>query len=97
VDREKAMSLGVPVSDVFDALGATMGAFYLNDFNMAGRTFQVNVQSDAPFRARPDQIGDIFVRSTTSGEMVPLKAVLRVEPTGGQVVSPAPHSFGGGA
>jgi hydrophobe/amphiphile efflux-1 (HAE1) family protein len=78
VDREKAMSLGVPVSDVFDALSATMGAFYVNDFNMAGRTFRVQVQSDAPFRARPDQIGNIFVRSATSGEMIPLKAVLSV-------------------
>jgi len=80
VDREQAISLGVPVADVFTALEATMGAFYVNDFNMAGRTFRVQVQSDAPFRARPDQIGNIFVRSTTSGEMVPLKAVLRVEP-----------------
>ena len=79
VDREQAMSLGVPVEDIYDALGATMGAYYVNDFNMAGRTFQVNVQSDAPFRARPDQIGNIFVRSTTSGEMIPLRAFLRVE------------------
>jgi HAE1 family hydrophobic/amphiphilic exporter-1/multidrug efflux pump len=63
---------------VFDALSATMGAFYVNDFNMAGRTFRVQVQSDAPFRARPDQIGNIFVRSATSGEMIPLKAVLSV-------------------
>ncbi|HSN22041.1 MAG TPA: multidrug efflux RND transporter permease subunit [Usitatibacter sp.] len=79
VDREQAMSLGVPVNDVFAALQATMGAFYVNDFNMAGRTFRVQVQSDAPYRARPDQIGDIFVRSTTTGQMIPLKAVLRVE------------------
>jgi HAE1 family hydrophobic/amphiphilic exporter-1/multidrug efflux pump len=79
VDREQAISLGVPVSDVFAALQATMGAFYVNDFNMAGRTFRVQVQSDARYRERPDQIGNIFVRSTTSGQMIPLKAVLRVE------------------
>jgi HAE1 family hydrophobic/amphiphilic exporter-1/multidrug efflux pump len=78
VDREQAISLGVPVADVFAALQATMGAFYVNDFNMAGRTYRVQVQSDAPYRARPDQIGNIFVRSNTTGEMIPLKAVLRV-------------------
>ncbi len=80
VDREQAISLGVPVADVFAALQATMGAFYVNDFNLAGRTYRVQVQSDAPYRARPDQIGNIFVRSTTTGEMIPLKAVLRVTP-----------------
>jgi hydrophobe/amphiphile efflux-1 (HAE1) family protein len=79
VDREKAISLGVPVSDVFAALQATMGAFYVNDFNMAGRTFRVQVQSDAAYRQRPDQIGNVFVRSTTSGQMIPLSSVLRVE------------------
>jgi HAE1 family hydrophobic/amphiphilic exporter-1/multidrug efflux pump len=79
VDREKAISLGVPVTDVFAALQATMGAFYVNDFNMAGRTFRVQVQSDAAFRARPEQIGNVFVRSTTTDAMIPLSAVLRVE------------------
>jgi multidrug efflux pump subunit AcrB len=69
----------VPVADVFAALQATMGAFYVNDFNMAGRTFRVQVQSDASYRQRPDQIGNVFVRSTSSGQMVPLSAVLRVE------------------
>ncbi len=79
VDREQAMALGVPVNDVFAALQATMGAYYVNDFNLAGRTYKVQVQSDAPFRQRPDQIGDVFVRSTTTGEMIPLKAVLHVQ------------------
>jgi multidrug efflux pump subunit AcrB len=44
---------------------------YVNDFNMSGRTFRVQLQSEAPFRARPDQIGAVFVRSATSGEMIP--------------------------
>jgi len=79
VNREQAISLGVPVTDVFDALQSTLGAFYVNDFNLAGRTYRVQVQSDAPYRTRPDQIGNIFVRSTTSNEMIPLKALLRVE------------------
>ena len=79
VDREKAISLGVPVTDVFDALQSTLGALYVNDFNLGGRTYRVQVQADAPFRATPDQIGAIFVRSSTSGEMVPLKTLLHVE------------------
>src|SRR3954469_15597902 len=79
VNREKAISMGVPVSDVFDALQSTLGALYVNDFNLGGRTYRVQVQSDAAFRATPDQIGSIFVRSTISGEMIPLKALLNVQ------------------
>jgi multidrug efflux pump len=79
VNREQAMALGVPVNDVFEALQSTLGAFYVNDFNMAGRTFRVQVQADAQFRTNPDQIGQVFVRSNTTGEMIPLKAVLRVQ------------------
>ena len=79
VNREQAISLGVPVSDVFDALQSTLGAFYVNDFNMAGRTYRVQVQSEGQFRAQPEQIGQVFVRSATSGEMIPVKALLRVQ------------------
>ncbi|HET7401417.1 MAG TPA: efflux RND transporter permease subunit, partial [Usitatibacter sp.] len=79
VNREQAISLGVPVSDVFDALQSTLGALYVNDFNLGGRTYRVQVQSEAAYRARPEQIGSVFVRSTTTGEMIPLKALVRVE------------------
>ncbi|MGE5616617.1 MAG: efflux RND transporter permease subunit, partial [Bacillota bacterium] len=79
VNREQAISLGVPVTDVFDALQSTLGSLYVNDFNLAGRTYRVQVQAEGPYRARPDQIGSIFVRSQTTNEMIPLKAVLRVE------------------
>ncbi len=79
VNREQAISLGIPVSDVFDALQATLGAFYVNDFNMGGRTYRVQVQAEGQFRARPEQIGSIFVRSSTTGEMIPVSAVLRVQ------------------
>jgi len=69
----------VPVNDVFSALGATLGSFYVNDFNLGGRTYRVQIQADAPYRSTPDKIGSIFVRSQTSGEMIPLKALLRIE------------------
>jgi hydrophobe/amphiphile efflux-1 (HAE1) family protein len=77
VDREKAISLGVPVQDVFEALQSTMSALYVNDFNKFGRTFRVQVQADAEFRAQPEDLGAVYVRSTTSREMIPLKALIR--------------------
>jgi HAE1 family hydrophobic/amphiphilic exporter-1/multidrug efflux pump len=83
VNREQALALGVPVGDVFEALQSMLGVLYVNDFNMAGRTFRVQLQADAPFRMRPEQIGGVFVRSATSGEMIPLKAVLSVTETAG--------------
>ncbi len=77
VDREKAISLGVPVQDVFDALQSTMAALYVNDFNKFGRTFRVQMQADAQFRAQPGDLGAVYVRSTTTREMIPLKALIR--------------------
>ena len=79
VDREKAMSLGVPVQDVFDALSSTMAALYVNDFNKFGRTYRVQMQADAPYRAQPEDLGAVYVRSTTSREMIPLKSLIRVQ------------------
>ena len=81
VEREKALALGVPVSDVFEALQSTMASLYVNDFNKFGRTYRVQVQADAPYRARPEDLGNVFVRSTTSGEMIPLKAFITVAST----------------
>src|SRR4051812_4194281 len=78
VDREKAISLGVPVQDVFDALTSTMAPLYVNDFNKFGRTFRVQVQADAPYRAQPEDLGDVYVRSTNAThDMIPLKALIR--------------------
>ncbi|HVL34259.1 MAG TPA: multidrug efflux RND transporter permease subunit [Burkholderiales bacterium] len=78
VDREKALSLGVPVQDVFEALQSTMGALYVNDFNKFGRTYRVQMQADAPFRATPEDLGAVYVRSGSSREMIPLRSLIRV-------------------
>jgi hydrophobe/amphiphile efflux-1 (HAE1) family protein len=78
VEREKALALGVPVDDVFEALQSTMGALYVNDFNRSGRTYRVQLQADAAYRARPEDLGNVFVRSTTTNEMIPLKALITV-------------------
>jgi hydrophobe/amphiphile efflux-1 (HAE1) family protein len=84
VDREKALALGVPVDEVFDALQSTMSALYVNDFNLYGRTFRVQMQAEAPFRNDPNDLGEVYVRSTTSQQMIPLKALIQVK----EVVGP---------
>jgi multidrug efflux pump len=77
VDREKALSLGVPVQDIFESLQSTMAALYVNDFNKFGRTYRVQMQADAPFRAQPEDLGAVYVRSTASREMIPLKSLIQ--------------------
>jgi multidrug efflux pump len=82
VDRTKAQQLGVAVTDIFDTLQIYLGSLYVNDFNKFGRTYSVRVQADARYRAYPDDIGKLKVRSRT-GDMVPLSALLIVKPAAG--------------
>jgi multidrug efflux pump len=82
IDRTRARQLGVPLPDVFDTMQTYLGSVYVNDFNKFGRTYTVRVQADAPYRARAEDIGALKVRSTT-GEMVPLAALLKVQPSFG--------------
>ncbi len=63
VDREKAKALGVPIDEVFDTLSATLGSYYVNDFNKYGRTWQVLMSAEPQYRNRPDAIGNMWVRS----------------------------------
>jgi multidrug efflux pump len=77
VDRTKAKQMGVPLGSIFDTLQINLGSLYTNDFNQFGRTYQVVVQADAPFRSNPDAIGQLKVRSN-SGEMVPLGSLMKV-------------------
>ena len=74
IDRDKAQVLGVKISDIFNALQATLGGFYVNDFNLFGRTWQVNVQAEGPFRNAIDDIYRIYVRGS-GGAMVPIRAL----------------------
>jgi hydrophobe/amphiphile efflux-1 (HAE1) family protein len=73
VDRDKAQTLGVRIADIFSALQATLGGFYVNDFNLFGRTWQVNIQAEAADRSDIPDIWRIHVRNSR-GEMVPLRA-----------------------
>ena len=79
IDRVKAETLGVRISDLFTTLQANLGTLYINDFNLFGRTYRVFLQAQAPFRMTPDDILALHVRNAT-GEMVPLGALLTVEP-----------------
>jgi len=82
VDREKAKALGVPIDSLYNSLAATLGTFYVNDFNKFGRTWQVLMSAEPSYRERPDSIGEIYVRSTR-GEMIPLKSLASVQYSSG--------------
>jgi HAE1 family hydrophobic/amphiphilic exporter-1/multidrug efflux pump len=86
LDREKAIMMGVPVNAVFETLQSTFGALYVNDFNRAGRVFQVQLQSEPRFRAYPDDIRNVYVRSA-AGTLLPLTALASVrEVTGPEII-----------
>ncbi|XPF92858.1 efflux RND transporter permease subunit [Colwellia sp. RE-S-Sl-9] len=80
IDREQALIQGIPLNEVFDTLQVYLGSAYVNDFNLFGRTYQVNAQADAEFRQDPAQILNLKVRNR-QGNMVPLGSVLTVTPT----------------
>ncbi|MDS4026662.1 MAG: multidrug efflux RND transporter permease subunit [Candidatus Contendobacter sp.] len=78
LDREKARALNVPINDVFDLLQGIFSSIYVNDFNKLGRTFRVMLQADTQYRTRPEDISQVYVRSTT-GQMIPLSALVTVQ------------------
>ena len=78
LDRDKARKLGVPINDVFQAMSAALGSTYVNDFNRFGRLYRVYVQAEADYRRRPQDIGEIYVRSQTTGTMIPLSTLVTV-------------------
>jgi len=78
VDRERAKTYGVALTDVFETLQAYLGSVYANDFNRFGRTYQVNVQAEQGFRLQPEQIGRLKTRNA-HGEMVPLGSLVSVK------------------
>lgn len=78
VDRDKVKQLGLSLTDVFGALQTNLGGSYANDFNIFNRTFQVQVQADAPFRSTPDDILKLRVVGA-GGESIPISALATVE------------------
>jgi hydrophobe/amphiphile efflux-1 (HAE1) family protein len=87
IDRSKAQALGLNISDVFTALQATLGGIYVNNFNLFGRTWQVNVQGEASNRGDISDIWQIYVRNST-GQMVPIRSIASLKiVTGPQVIT----------
>ncbi|RUO99159.1 efflux RND transporter permease subunit [Hyphomicrobium sp.] len=82
IDRVKAELLGINIPDVFAALQTYLGSFYVNDFNILGRTFRVTAQSDGKFRMTPKDALQIRVRNKT-GNVVPLASFMTVSDISG--------------
>jgi multidrug efflux pump len=78
IDRAKAKQLGVPLQSIYQTLQINLGSLYVNDFNQFGRTYQVRVQADAPFRSQAEQIAQLKIRNS-KGEMIPLSSLMRVK------------------
>ncbi|HEV2117913.1 MAG TPA: multidrug efflux RND transporter permease subunit [Terriglobales bacterium] len=87
IDREKAKSLDVPLSQISDALQVYMGSEYVNDFDFNNRSYRVYVQADKQFRSQPRDIHQYYVRSD-KGMMMPLESLVSVrETTAPQIIS----------
>ena len=78
IDRDKAQVLGIQIGDVFAALQAALGSAYVNDFNLFGRTWQVNIQAEAGDRLAVTDIYRVHLRSA-SGQMVPVRALAEAQ------------------
>jgi HAE1 family hydrophobic/amphiphilic exporter-1 len=87
LDREKARKMGVPINEVFQALSASLGGSYVNDFNRFGRLYRVYVQADADYRRKPKDIGDIYVRSERTKSMIPLSTLVTITSESGTEVT----------
>ena len=80
IDRDRARSLGLPMSAVTDTLSVLLGSQYVNDFDFNNRAYRVYVQADKEFRAEPDQLRQYYARAS-GGQMVPLDAVVSLSET----------------
>jgi hydrophobic/amphiphilic exporter-1 (mainly G- bacteria), HAE1 family len=87
IDRERALALGVPLSEITSAMQIFIGSQYVNDFDFNNRAYRVYVQADKSFRASPSALGKLYVRSR-DGQMLPLQNVVRTrETTAPQVIN----------
>ncbi|HEY9621814.1 MAG TPA: efflux RND transporter permease subunit [Crinalium sp.] len=87
VDRDAAEALQVSVQDVFDTLQTAIGSQYVNDFALGRRNYRVYVQADEQFRSKPEDIGQLYVRSATD-QMIPMSSLIRLESrTGAQTIN----------
>jgi HAE1 family hydrophobic/amphiphilic exporter-1 len=87
IDREKARALGLPLSEITNAMQVFLGSTYVNDFDFNNRAYRVYVQADKAYRSDPKSLGQYYAR-TNDGQMVPLASVVHVhETTAPQVIN----------
>jgi hydrophobe/amphiphile efflux-1 (HAE1) family protein len=82
VDRSKARSLGVPIYEINDSLQTLFGSYYVNNFNMFGRVYEVLLMAEPKWRMKPKDIGQIYVKSY-EGQMVPLESLITIRNSSG--------------
>ena len=82
LDNDKAKKMGVSVSDIYGALQAMFGSYYVNDFNKFGKSYRVIIQAEGKYRANPEDLQKIYVRNNEGG-MVPLGTLLSIKPVQG--------------
>ena len=78
LDRERAKAMNVNVDDVFTTMQSTFGQRYVNDFNLYGKTYQVNIQAQSEFRESPEDLSRIFVKSS-NGDLIPISTLVSFE------------------
>lgn len=93
LDNEKAKKMGVSVSDIYGALQAMFGSYYVNDFNKFGKSYRVIIQAEDKFRANPEDLAKIYVRNDKGG-MVPLGTLLSIRPVQGPDIVKRFNLFG---
>jgi multidrug efflux pump len=87
LDRDRCKTLGIPINQVFDAMQASLGQLYVNDFDKFGRVWRVQLQAEPEFRKSPEDIGKLYVRNL-GGQMVPISGLLSTRfQTGPNIVS----------
>jgi hydrophobe/amphiphile efflux-1 (HAE1) family protein len=82
VNKDKAKTMGIPISDIYGALQTLFGSYYVNDFNQFGKSYRVIIQADAIYRENPEDINRVYVRSN-KGDMVPLGTLVTLSPAEG--------------
>lgn len=82
IDKEKALKLGVKLSDLYTTVGAFMGGAYVNDFTRFGRLYKTYIQAEPEYRVGPEQINNFFIKNN-EGNMVPLSTLATIKPISG--------------
>lgn len=79
LDKDKIKAYGVSINELFATINSTIGSYYVNDFNMLGKTFKVNIRAKSNFRDSEAAFRNIFVKSHTTGDMIPVNSLAKLE------------------